>query len=136
MRGVLSTEEAAFQKYCLKFPAKKITDRGEPFWYKHPAKDLLAEDVKSGLAYELKPELLWAHRDEYQAFTLHTFRKHIHQEKEKQRADPYWRHKRNIKAMIQLAKERSIGKQAWLETRVESEIDGATSALAQIGRLN
>ena len=136
MRGVLSTEEANFRKYCERFPAKKVTDRGEPFWYKHPAKNLLEEDVKSGLAYELKQELLWKHPHEYQAFTLHTFRKHIHQEKEKQQADPYWRYKRNIKAIIQLAKERSISKQAWMETRVESEIDGAASALAQIGQLN
>ncbi len=92
--------------------------------------------MKSGLAFELKPELLWAHCREYQAFTLHIFRKHIHQEKEKQQADPYWRYKRNSKAIIQLAKERSISKQAWMETRVESEIDGAASALAQIGKLD
>jgi hypothetical protein len=68
-------------------------------------------------------------------FTLHTFRKHIHQEKEKQRADPYSRHKRNIKAMMELAKERGLSKEAWMETRVQSEIECATSALAQIGHL-
>jgi hypothetical protein len=135
MRGVLATEEAAFQKYCERFPPEKVTDRGEPFWYKHPAKDLLEEDVKSGLAFQLKPELLRAHRKEYQAFTLRTFRKHVQQEKEKQRADPYWRYKRNIKAMMQLVKERGLMKQSWMETQLEAEVDGATSALAQIGRL-
>lgn len=131
----LDKTEDDFKKYCARFTAKNVTCQGEPFWNTHPAKHLLADDVKSGLAYELKPELLRHTRREYMEFTLHTFRKHIHQEKEKQRADPYWRHKRNIKAMMELAKQRGLNKEAWMETRVQSEIESATSALAQIGHL-
>ena len=37
--------------------------------------------------------------------------------------------------MMELMKERGTNKQAWMDTRVNAEIDGATSALAQIGRL-
>jgi hypothetical protein len=40
-----------------------------------------------------------------------------------------------VKAMMELAKERGLNKEAWMETRVQSEIECATSALAQIGHL-
>lgn len=136
MRIVLDEEECQFEKYRERFPAKEITDRGEKFFHRHPANYLLAEDVKSGLAYELRPELLHKHRQEYQEFPLRTFRKRIHQEKEKQRADPYWRHKRNIAAMFKLMKEREVNKKEWIDSRVGVEIEEAGAALAQIGRLD
>jgi hypothetical protein len=133
MRKELDAEEDRFRKYCERFPAKERTVRGEPFWHRHAAKNLLADDVESGLAYELKPELLRLTRAEYQEFTLHTFRKHIHQEKEKQRAAPYWRHKRNIAALIQLVKDREVHKQEWMDKRAQVDIDKAESSF---GRLN
>jgi hypothetical protein len=132
MRIELDAAEDDFKKYCERFPAKKLTCRGEPFWNTHCAKDLLADDVKSGLAFELKPELLRETRQEYKDFTLRTFRKHVHQEKEKQRADPYWRHKRNIVGMFKLLKDRGINKDDWIDTRLQVEIDEATCALANI----
>ena len=135
MRVVLDGEEDVFKRYCDQFPAKEVTNRGEKFFHRHPAKYLLAEDVKSGLAYELKPELLHAHRSQYQEFPLRTFRKYIHQEKEKQRTEPYWRHKRNIQAMFQLVKQHGLNKQEWINTRVQAKVDLATSVFAQIGRL-
>lgn len=131
----LDEREDDFKKYCERFPAKKVTCRGEPFWNNHLAKDLLADDVKSGRANELKPALLYETRKEYKEFTLNTFRKHIHQEKQKQRANPYWRHKRNIKGMYELMKERGINKQDWMETRMQCEIDRAASAFANLGQL-
>ena len=114
------------------FPENKITDRGEYFWHRHPAKQLLAEDVRNGLAYELKPELLRATNLAYQEFNLSTFRKHIYQEKEKQRAEPYWRHKRNIDAMIQLVKDREVNKKNWMETRLRNEIEQAANVLGGV----
>ena len=128
-RAELDEEESNFARYCERFPAKKVTSRGEPFWNKHPAKDYLAADVESGLAYELKPTALRDTRKEYQEFTLHTFRKHVHQEKEKQRSKPYWRHKRNIQATIELARERMGQKYNWIQMRTQAEIDQATSML-------
>ena len=56
------------------------------FWHNHPVKDLLAEDVKNGLANELAPKVLHETREEYKVFKLETFRKHIYQEKSKQRS--------------------------------------------------
>lgn len=133
MRVQLDAEEDRFRQYCERFPAKELTIRGEPFWHKHPAKDLLAEDVESGLAYELKPELLRATRKEYQDFSLYSFRKHIHQEKEKQRATPYWRHKLKIQAMIQLVKDREVHRQEWMDRRDQVEVDKAEYSF---GKLN
>lgn len=132
MRVELDEEEARFAEYCRRFPAKKLTKCGEPFWNKHPAKDCLAEDVRSGLAYELKPADLRATRKEYQEFSAFTFRKHVHQEKEKQRSKPYWRHKRNIEATIKLAKERMSQKHNWADTRAKVELDQVTSLLGQM----
>jgi hypothetical protein len=47
MRRVLSTET---EEADIQFPAKKVT-----YPFGDPAKDLLKEDTRSGLAYELKP---------------------------------------------------------------------------------
>ena len=52
-------------------------------------------------------------KEEYQQFKLKTFRKHIHQEKERQRAAPYWRHKRNIAARQQIEDERAEMRRQW-----------------------
>lgn len=116
-RQKLDEDELVFQQYCRDFPAKELTSKGEPFWYNHPAKSLLAEDVKSGLASDMKPADLWLTRDEYQEFTLKTFRAHIYQEKEKQRARPYWRKRRDEQAKIELDKEREKMKQEWMDDR-------------------
>ena len=129
MRVELNEEEDRFRKYCERFPAKEVTVRGEPFWNKHPAKKLLADDVESGLAYELRPELLRLTRKEYQEFKLHTFRKHVHQEKEKQRAAPYWRHKRNIQAMIQMVKDHEVHRQEWMNRQTQVDIESALGQL-------
>ena len=99
-----------------------MTDRDEPFWYNHPAKALLKEDVESGLAYDLKPVALRETREEYQQFKLKTFRKHIYQEKGRQRAAPYWRLKRNIAARQMIEKEREEMKRQWTIERMFGSI--------------
>ena len=125
----MNGDEEVFEKYIRKFPPKTITNRGELFWYTHPAKDILAEDVRSGLAKEMTPAALRQTRPEYQEFEPRTFRKHVHQEICKQREKPYWRHKRNTKAIIQLAEERKANKQQWINKRVENEIDEVADVL-------
>ena len=60
---------------------------------------------------------------------LHTFRKHVHQEMEKQRASPYWRYRHNIQAMIQIVKDREAHKQGWIERRTQVEIESALGQL-------
>ena len=103
-RAEIASDLESFENDCHNFPENERTDRGEPFWYRSPARQLLAEDVKSGLAHNLKPAALREKNEEYKEFPLLTFRKHIYQEQEKQRAAPFWRTKRNIAAQYQIEK--------------------------------
>jgi hypothetical protein len=107
-KAAVHADEELFQEDMKNFPPQETTQRGEKFWYNHPASSLLAEDLKNGWAYDMKPAQLRLSRKEYQDFTPRTFLKHVHQEKEKQRAAPYWRHKRNIAAQQKIAEERSV----------------------------
>lgn len=121
-RKVIEQDEEDFKQHCTNKPHNEMTDRDEPFWYNHPAKALLKEDVESGLAYDLKPVALRETREEYQQFKLKTFRKHIYQEKERQRAAPYWRLKRNIAARQMIEKEREEMKRQWTIERMFGSI--------------
>lgn len=49
-------------------------------WHRSKAYRLLKEDVDAGLHEEKDPKDLWVTRDEYLAFDLDCFRKHIYQE--------------------------------------------------------
>ena len=122
LRKQIADEEAAFLSDKRKYPASKRTDRGELFWYNHPAKDLLREDVKSGRAFELTPAALRDTRKEYQDFLPKTFCKHVHQEKEKQRASEYWRLKRNIVAQKQHQKEQEEHRNKWISQQMVDEM--------------
>ena len=117
-RKDIKKEEEDFKQHCINIPHNEMTDRGEPFWYNHPAKSLLKEDVESGLAYDLKPAALRETREEYKQFKLKTFRKHIYQEQERQRAAPYWRHKRNIAARQMIEREREEMRRQWTVERM------------------
>jgi hypothetical protein len=49
-------------------------------WHKSEAKKLLKKDIDNGKHKQMKPEALHGTREEYQAFSLKTFRNHIYQE--------------------------------------------------------
>lgn len=121
-RKRIEDEEKDFEQHCKNIPHNKVTDRGEPFWYIHPAKAFLIEDVESGLAYDIKPAALRETRNEYKEFKLKTFRKHVDQEKERQRAAPYWRYKRNIAARQQIEKEREEMRLQWTVDRLGEKL--------------
>ena len=121
-RKDIKKEEEDFKQHCINIPHNEMTDRGEPFWYNHPAKSLLKEDVESGLAYDIKPAALRETREEYKQFKLKTFRKHIYQEQERQRAAPYWRHKRNIAARQIIERERAEMRRQWTVERMFGSI--------------
>jgi hypothetical protein len=89
-RKQVAFEEEAFQKELKLFPRNELTNRGYPFWGYHAANALLKDDVKSGLADELKPSDLRKSREEYQDFPSKVFLKHVHQEKRSQREAGYW----------------------------------------------
>ncbi|KAL7525946.1 hypothetical protein ACHAXR_002456 [Thalassiosira sp. AJA248-18] len=113
--------EKDFEQDCVNFPHNQQNDRGEPFWYNHPAKTLLVHDVESGLSHDMTPAALRETREEYKQFALNTFRKHIYQEQERQRAAPFWRHKRNIAAREKITKERVEMRQQWAVQRMNEQ---------------
>ena len=122
LRQDIEKEEEDFQLDCRNFPHKRQTERGEPFWYNHPAKILLRNDVESGLSNKIPPAALRDTREEYKQFTLHTFRKHVYQEQERQRAAPFWRLKRNIAAQTKLVKERDELKWQWTAEQMNNHL--------------
>ena len=131
-RAGVRNDLESFAKDCHNFPENEVTDRGEPFWYRSPAKKALAEDVKSGLAYTLKPQVLRETNEEYKKFTLKTFRQHVHQEKEKQRAAPFWRMKRNIAARYQIEKEQKDMRCQWMENRINQVVNDTSDILRDV----
>lgn len=112
-----------FRTRPRKFPPSDITCRGEPFWNRHQAKLSLREDVKSGVATSMLPSQLRGFRPEYKEFKEVTFAKHVHQEKSKQRAAPYWQ----VKCQKICRRQRDIQleelKSAWMQSNIE-EGDG------------
>ena len=99
--AMIGEEEASFRRDMLELPQKSETIRGIPFWHTHNAKTLIEIHITNemgGIAKKVKPQQLWESRAAYKEFPLSIFRKHIHQERTKQLAAPYWQHKRNKNA--------------------------------------
>ena len=49
--------------------------------------------------------------------------------RKKQRAATYWRHKRNIQAMIQMVKDREVHRQEWMNRQTQVDIESALGQL-------
>lgn len=73
-------------------------------WHRTDCPDLLKADIDDGKYPTLSPQELYATRDEYQAFTLDEFRKHIHQE----RADREKKKNRSTRKKIRAAARKEI----------------------------
>lgn len=74
-------EEDAFQHDSLLHPRNETHDRrGKLIFDRHPAKDLLRNDVKNGAYPLLSPAELWNLRPEHKLFDLKTLRQRIYQE--------------------------------------------------------
>ena len=108
-------EEGAFLKEHACFPQTELTPQGYPHWGYHNANKLLKEDVKSGLANNMKPMKLWQEKAEYQEFPPRVFLGHVHQEKRSQREAKYWVVKRNRDAQRKRDKEVEEMKEKWIE---------------------
>jgi hypothetical protein len=69
-----------------------------PRWQDSEAEKLLKNDLEAGMGTSsIKPEQLWNSREEYQAFPLTVFRKHIQQELRAELATGYWLNKKKEK---------------------------------------
>jgi len=92
-RKIVTQDEADFQH-----DMKLIPEKTGLIWHKHPAKELLKEDVKRGVALSMKPQELRETRPEYKSFSKTKFCKEVHHEKQRQRAKPFWQWFRNKEA--------------------------------------
>ena len=61
-------------------PTPELNHRGEPQWNGSPAQKLLKDAIAKGEHKGVKPADLRATREEYQVYSLQTFRDHIYQE--------------------------------------------------------
>jgi hypothetical protein len=104
-KDAINFDQEAFKKETELFPRNPTTKAGNPFWDKHDAQRLMAEDVKAGKTLQMKPSKLQETRIEYQAFPLSILRGHKYQEERKEREAVYWLKKRNDKARKKHEKE-------------------------------
>jgi hypothetical protein len=106
------------------FPQSSEGNRGYPRWDKHPAKQLLRQDIKAG-KYKLgEAQQFQTTRAEYLLFPLHVFRDHIHQERRRQREMPMKVVQRNKKAQKMHLKEVEEEEERWdADERYRRDLD-------------
>ena len=124
-KTLICEEEECFKRDMSKHTKHSSTSRGYPFWHNHQASKLLKEHISNEMldkVIKMKPQQLWKLREEYQAFPLHIFRKHIYQERTKQLAAPYWQHKRNKNAQKKYEETEEMLKE-WNQAQMNTQID-------------
>ena len=68
----------------------KLAKDLDNYWDGSEAQTLLKQDISKERHKQLKPELLWLTRPQYQKFELKKFRGHIHQELRSKKETNYW----------------------------------------------
>lgn len=133
----ITLEEATFHRDMLKLPTKTQTSRGVPFWHTHPASAMLKDHVTNEMAGDvnlMEPKYLWKLKEEYQAFPLAVFRKHIYQERTKQLAAPYWQHTRNEAAQKKYEEVQELLKE-WNQVRVNKGVEDLVNQIQGLSTL-
>jgi hypothetical protein len=106
LQSVREVEELA--RHLSLHPAPSHNHRGEPIWNSHPAKPLLASDVKDRLHIGVIPSVFQKTRPEYLDFKLRVFKGRIYQEIRRQKYIFYL----NLKRAEKLRKQRARVAQA------------------------
>ena len=122
-KKIVKEDERIFQLEQTRFPRKARTTTGKHFWDKHPANELLHEDVENGTADLVKPIKLRDTRNEYQDFDTRVFCDHVQQEKRAQRENPYWIPKRNRDALAKHFEEVEALKSEFDTRHLEEELE-------------
>ena len=74
-------------------------------WHRSPAANLLQLDVKANLHLRMQPKELWATRDEYKAFELKVFRKHLCHERDREQKKAFRKEKKKKKLFMNVNKD-------------------------------
>ena len=97
-KRIVAFQEDALSKDRQSFPVRETTSWGYRPWHTSEAKELLRQDVQQKThSSSMKPSELHQSRDEYKAFPLKVFRKHIYQEEYAQLGRSYWMNKKEEK---------------------------------------
>ena len=72
---IVNQDKQDFEHDKKLMPDKSITLNGEPFWYTHPAKELLRKDLRDELLSSLDPSALRETRPEYKELLHASFAK-------------------------------------------------------------
>ena len=86
-------------------PGSLFTEKGYPFWNKHPAKKLLEADIKDGKCEGMLPAQIQLTRPEYSGFPKAIFRERVHYTTRKLREAAGWVPKQNKFARRKIEKE-------------------------------
>ena len=122
-------DDAAVATELLNKPGSLFTEKGYPFWNKHPAKKLLEADIKDGKCKGMLPAQIQLTRPEYSEFPKSIFRERVNYTKRKLREAAGWVPKRNKFARRKIeeeCQEMAIGWEANQASEEESE-DGTES---------
>ena len=116
---IVNQDKQDFEHDKKLMPDKSITLNGEPFWYTHPAKELLRTDLRDELMSSLDPSALRETRPEYKEFTTRKFCKEVHHEKQRLRAKPFWQWFRNKNAREMHDKQVAELRKEWINDNDE-----------------
>ena len=133
---IFKEDERIFQHEKLLFPRKERNIRGQFFWDTRIANLSLHEDVKNGIADQLKPSKLRETRVEYQDFSPEVFCGHVHQEKRAQREKSYWIPKRNKDALHKYLEEVEAEKNEFDTRHFYEEFEEMNDLFQNVGSLN
>jgi hypothetical protein len=87
-------DTAALETFRELHPRPPVTHGDYPFWDTSEASRFLTFDIDNGRHLQMTPKQLRNTRQEYQAFPLNIFRKHLHQERQRRIKKSYWLYKK------------------------------------------
>ena len=95
----ISFDDMAVKKEQAAFPLSEVDSRGNKRYHNHPARQLLADDIKNGAGktYLNRPRDLRKTRNEYLEFSPEYFRKQFNRQKQREIEEVGWQHRRNVK---------------------------------------
>ena len=114
-------DDAAVATELLNKPGSLFTEKGYPFWNKHPAKKLFEADIKDGKCEGMKPKQIQKTRPEYGEFPKDVFRKRVQYTKRKLREAAGWVPKQNKFARRKIEEECQEMANDWEANQADEE---------------
>ncbi len=97
--AAISFDDDAVKKEQAAFPLSEVDRRGNKRFHNHPARQLLIDDIKNGagITYFNRPRDLRKTKSDYMEFAPSQFRKQFNRQKQREKEEVGWQHRRNLK---------------------------------------